>query len=61
MNSRVKILLDADVVIDFIDGHQFSILPRILPSYDSVDGLRGAAPASRRPLVHPQLRYNIYF
>lgn len=36
MNSRVKILLDADVVIDFIDGHQFSILPRILPSYDFV-------------------------
>ena len=54
MNSRVKILLDADVVIDFIDGHQFSILPRILPSYDFVildlvmNQELGKHPATRR-------------
>ena len=34
--SRVKIILDADVVIDFIEGHQLPVLPRILPSYDFV-------------------------
>ncbi|MCH5173951.1 MAG: hypothetical protein J1D85_07080 [Bacteroidales bacterium] len=34
--NKVKILLDADVVIDFIDGQQLSILPRILPAYDFV-------------------------
>lgn len=34
--NKVKILLDADVVIDFIDGQQLSVLPRILPSYDFV-------------------------
>lgn len=34
--NKVKILLDADVVIDFIQGHQFHVLPRILPSYDFV-------------------------
>ena len=34
--TRVKIVLDADVVIDFIAGHQFHVLPRILPAYDFV-------------------------
>ena len=34
--NRVKILLDADVIIDFIDGKQFPILPSILPTYDFV-------------------------
>lgn len=34
--NRVKIVLDADVVIDFIDGHQLFILPKILPTYDFV-------------------------
>lgn len=34
--NKVKIILDADVVIDFIDGHQLQALPRILPSYDFV-------------------------
>lgn len=34
--NKVKILLDADVVIVFIDGQQLSILPRILPGYDFV-------------------------
>ena len=34
--NRVKIILDADVVIDFIDGGRLSILPNILPAYDFV-------------------------
>ena len=34
--NRVKIVLDADVVIDFIDGQQLTNLPRILPAYDFV-------------------------
>lgn len=34
--NKVKILLDADVVIDFIDGQQLYVLPKILPSYDFV-------------------------
>ena len=34
--NKVKIILDADVVIDFIDGHQLPVLPRILPAYDFV-------------------------
>ena len=36
MESRVKIVLDADVVIDFIDGKRLIDLPRFLPSYDFV-------------------------
>lgn len=34
--GRVKIVLDADVVIDFIDGKHLQDLPRILPDYDFV-------------------------
>ena len=34
--NKVKILLDADVVIDFIDGQRLHILPKILPTYDFV-------------------------
>lgn len=34
--NKVKILLDADVIIDFIDGQRLLELPRILPTYDFV-------------------------
>ena len=34
--NKTKILLDADVVIDFIDGGRLLILPSILPAYDFV-------------------------
>lgn len=34
--NKTKILLDADVVIDFIEGMQLSVLPQILPTYDFV-------------------------
>lgn len=33
MSSKVKILLDSDVVIHFIKGGCLSLLPRILPAY----------------------------
>ena len=34
--NKVKILLDADVVIDFIDGQHLFDLPKVLPTYDFV-------------------------
>jgi predicted nucleic acid-binding protein len=34
--NKIKILLDADVVIDFVDCNQLNNLPRILPDYDFV-------------------------
>ncbi len=34
--NRVKIILDADVIIDFIDGKRLLELPTILPTYDFV-------------------------
>lgn len=34
--NKIKIVLDADVVIDFIDGKRLADLPRILPSYDFI-------------------------
>lgn|SRR5574344_860579 len=34
--ARVKIVLDADVVIDFMDGKRLCDLPKILPAYDFV-------------------------
>lgn len=60
--KRVKILLDADVVIDFIDGHQLAVLPRILPSYDFVildivmDQELGRNPNTRR-IIYKQIEW----
>lgn len=34
--NKVKIVLDADVIIDFIDGKRLLELPQVLPSYDFV-------------------------
>lgn len=34
--NRVKIVLDADVIIDFIDGKRLLEMPAILPDYDFV-------------------------
>ena len=34
--NRVKIILDADVIIDFIDGKRLLELPTLLPTYDFV-------------------------
>ena len=33
---KIKIVLDADVVIDFMDANRLMDLPRILPGYDFV-------------------------
>ena len=34
--GKIKIVLDADVVIDFKDANRLADLPRILPGYDFV-------------------------
>ena len=34
--GKIKIVLDADVVIDFKDANRLAELPRILPGYDFV-------------------------
>ena len=34
--GKTKIVLDADVVIDFKDANRLADLPRILPGYDFV-------------------------
>lgn len=34
--GRIKIVLDADVVIDFKEADRLFILPKILPDYDFV-------------------------
>jgi hypothetical protein len=34
--ERVKIVLDADVIIHFIRGGAFTLLPKILPGYSFV-------------------------
>ena len=34
--GKTKIVLDADVVIDFKDANRLAELPRILPGYDFV-------------------------
>ena len=36
MNKKVKIVLDADVIIHFAKGGLLNILPTILPEYEFV-------------------------
>ena len=36
MSNKVKIVLDADVIIHFAKGELLNILPSILPEYDFV-------------------------